>query len=210
MHRRLAAEDGSLGIQVALLILIIVLSLVMYTVFVPTGYMSGLKARAGMNRATDAVVADGDLTGFADRSGTLGMARVENRHPAEGALGAVQVPLRLASVRLSWVTGTGADLGNATVSFTGPGGTEILSRSVSPVLEKPAWAIVRKGSTLPGQAGNGNDLLEPNEVFVLFVYPSAPLPPGTPFSIRIEIPDEDPVTLSRVVPDPVLPSMNLG
>jgi hypothetical protein len=205
-----AAEDGSMSSIIALLILVSILSLVMYTAFISPSYTSGKMARAGMTRITDTVVPDGDLTGYSDLSETLGLARVENLKPSSSALGAVQVPLRLASVRLSWQTGTGADLGNATVTFTGPYGTETLPRSASPVLVKPAWAIVQKGSTLPGQTGNDNDLLEPNERFVIFLYPSTPLPPKTPFTVRLSIPDENPVTLSRVVPDRVTPVMNLG
>jgi hypothetical protein len=205
-----AADDGSLGSVIALLILIILLSLVMYTVFIATGYSSGQSARAGMTRLTDTVVSDAGITGYADLSGTLGPARVENPRPRPSEMGAVLLPLRLASVRLSWQSGTGADLGNATVTFTGPAGSEILPRSRSPVLIKPAWAIMQKSSTLPGQTGNGNELLEPNEIFVLFLYPSDPLPPGSPFTIRIAIPDQDPVVFSRRVPDPVTPAMDLG
>jgi hypothetical protein len=209
MKQRPAAEDGSTSTIIALLFLVMILSLVMYTVFITPSFTSGKMARAGMTRITDAVVPDGGITGYSDLSGTLGPARVQNPRPSKSALGAVLVPLRLASVRLSWETGTGADLGNATVTFTGPSGTEILPRSSQPVLVKPAWAIVRKGSTLPGQTGNGNDLLEPNERFILFIYPSAPLSPKTPFTVHISIPDENPLILSRVVPDPVTPVMDL-
>jgi hypothetical protein len=208
--KRPAAEDGTMATIIALLILVILLSLVGYTAFIATGFSSGQAARAGMTRITDAVVTDGDITGYADLSGLLGPARVENSRPQPSALGAVRIPLRLASVRLSWQSGAGADLGNATVTFTSPERSETLPRSRNPVLVKPAWTIVQKGSALPGQIGNGNDLLEPNEVFVLFVYPSDSLPPGTPFTIRIAIPDQNPVTLRRMVPDPVTPYMNLG
>jgi hypothetical protein len=182
----------------------------MYSLFIIPGYTSGKTARAGMTRITDSVITDGGLTGYADHAGMFGTVRVENPRPSPAELGAVQIPLRLASVRLSWETGSGADLGNATVVLTGPSGTETLPRSGSSVLKKPAWAIVQKGSTLPGQTANRNDLLEPNERFVLFVLPPHPIPPGTPFTIRIAIPDEDPVTLVRIVPDPVTPVMDLG
>jgi hypothetical protein len=210
MKRRPAADDGSMSGILALLIFVSILSLVMYTVFITPSYHSGKTARAGMTRITDTVIAEGDLTGYADLSGMLGPARVENPHPSPSSLGGVLIPLRLDSVRLSWETGTGADLGNATVVFTSPAGSEPLPRSQRPVLVKPAWAVVQKGSTLPGQADNGNDLLEPNERFVLFIYPSAPLPPKTRFTIQVSIPDEKPVTFSSIVPDPVIPVMDLG
>ena len=163
-----------------------------------------------MARITDKVILNGDVTGYADQSGTLGVVRVNNPVPSPHNLGALRVPVKLASVRLNWEEGTGANLGNATVLFTGPEGTETLTGSSGPVLERSSWAIIQKGSILPGQTGNGNDLLEPNEVFVLFIYPRSPLPPKTPFTIEIRIPDRDPLKVTRVVPDPVTPVMDLG
>jgi hypothetical protein len=210
MMRRPAAEDGSLETGFALLILIILLSLVMDTAFISTGYASGTSARAGMTRATDMLVLNGHMIGYSDLTGTLGQVRVNNPRPAPAQLGAVRVPVQLSSLRLAWEPGTGANLGNATVIFTSPAGTETLPGSSGPVLKKPAWAIIQKGSTLPGQSDNGNDLLEPNEVFVLFIYPSAPLPPKTPFRVEIRIPDQNPLVVTRIVPDPVAPLMDLG
>jgi len=210
MKRRPAAEDAYMGTMIALLILIILLSLVMYTAFISLGYASGQSAHAGMARTTDMLVLNGDMIGYSDLSGTLGQVRVTNPHPSPQKLGAVRIPVKLASIRLAWEQGTGANLGNATVIFTSPAGTETLPGSSGLVLEKPAWAIVRKGSTLPGQTGNGNDLLEPNEVFLLFIYPSSPLPPHTPFTVEIRIPDQNPMAVTRMVPDPVTPVMDLG
>jgi hypothetical protein len=210
MNRRYFPDDGSTGSMTALLMLVVILSLVLYTVFIPLSFDSGKTARGEMVRATDALVPDGNIVGYSDASGTMGEVRVNNPHPAPDQLGAVRIPIKLASLRLGWEQGAGADLGNATVSFTSTAGTEILPGSSGPVLEKPSWAIVRKGSRLPGQAANGDTLLEPNEVFVLFIYPSTPLPPGTVFTIDLRIPDEKPMTISRVVPVPVLPVMNLG
>jgi hypothetical protein len=210
MKRQHEADDAYTGITIILLTLVILFSLVMYSLFIPTGYDSGMTARAGMARITDMLVLNGDVIGYADLSGTLGTVRVNNPVSNPDKLGAVQVPVKLASVRLGWEEGTGADLGNATVLFTGPAGTEILTGSSGPVLERSSWAIIQKGSILPGQTGNGNNLLEPNEVFVLFIYPHSPLPQKTPFTIEIRIPDQSPMKVARVVPDPVTPVMDLG
>jgi hypothetical protein len=210
MKQQYEADEAYTGTAIILLTLIILFSLVMYSIFIPTGYDSGTAARAGMARITDMLVLNGDVTGYADLSGTLGTVRVNNPVPSPDKLGAVRVPVKLASVRLGWEEGTGANLGNATVLFTGPAGTETLTGSSGPVLERSSWAIIQKGSILPGQTGNGNDLLEPNEVFVLFIYPHSPLPPKTLFTIEIRIPDQSPMKVTRVVPDPVIPVMDLG
>lgn len=210
MKRYYETDDAYTGTTIILLTLVILFSLVMYSLFIPTGYDSGMTARAGMARITDVLVLNGDVTGYADLSGTLGTVRVNNPVSNPDKLGAVRVPVKLASVRLGWEEGAGADLGNATVLFTGPAGTETLKGSSGPVLGRSSWAIVQKGSILPGQTGNGNDLLEPNEVFVLFICPHSPLPPETPFTIEIRIPDQSPMKVARVVPDPVTPVMDLG
>lgn len=210
MKRQHETDDAYTGTPIILLTLVILFSLGMYSLFIPTGYDSGMTARAGMARITDMLVLNGDVTGYADLSGTLGTVRVNNAISNPDKLGAVRVPVRLASVRLGWEEGTGADLGNATVLFTGPAGTEILTGSSGPVLERSSWAIIQKGSILPGQTGNGNNLLEPNEVFILFIYPHSPLPQKTPFTVEIRIPDQSPMKVARVVPDPVTPVMDLG
>jgi hypothetical protein len=210
MKRENGADDAYTGITIILLTFVILFSLVMYTLFIPTGFTSGTTARAGMTRITDMLVLNGDVTGYADLSETLGVVRVNNPAPSPHQLGAVRVPVKLASVRLNWEEGTGSDLGSATVLFTGPAGTETLRGSSGPVLERSSWAIIQKGSILPGKTGNGNDLLEPNEVFVLFIYPHSPLPPKTPFTVEIRIPDQNPMKVTRVVPDPVTPVMDLG
>ena len=210
MKRQHGADDAYTGTTIILLTLAILISLVMYSLFIPTGFASGATARAGMARITDLLVLNGDVTGYADLSGTLGIVRVNNPVPSPDKLGAVRVPVKLASVRLGWEEGTGANLGKATVLFTGPAGTETLAGSSGPVLQRSSWAIIQKGSMLPGQTGNGNDLLEPNEVFVLFIYPHAPLPPKTPFTVEIRIPDQNPMKVTRVVPDMVTPVMDLG
>lgn len=200
----------SLTTATALLAAAIIFSLLLFTLFIPAGSASGTAARAGMVRVTDTLVLSGDITGYADTGGLFGTVRVDNPAPFPDMLGALLVPVRLASFRLSWEQGTGADLGNATVIFSGPSGTETLAGSSGPVLGRSSWAVIRKGSTLPGRGGNRNMLLEPDEVFVLFICPSKPLPPKTPFTVEIRIPGENPFRFSRVVPESIMPVMNLG
>lgn len=210
MNRQPGTDSAYMTTAIILLVAIMLLALLLYSLFIPSGYTLGTEARSGMARATDTLVLNGDITGYADLPGPYGTVRVDNPRPSPGDLGGFLVPIRLASFRLSWEEGTGADLGSATVFFTGPAGTVPLAGSSGPVLERSSWAVVQKGSTIPGRNANGDLLLEPNEAFVLFVYPPAPLPPGTPFSVEIHIPGENTFRFSRVVPEPVSPVMNLG
>jgi len=210
MEQQHGADDAYTGVTILLLAIVILFSLVMYTLFIPTGFESGKTARAGMVRITDKLVLNGAVIGYADLSGNLGVVRVNNPGATPDNLGGVMVPVRLASVRLGWEEGAGADLGNATVLFTGPDGMETLTGSSGPVLERSSWAIIRKGSILPGKTANGNNLLEPNEVFVLFIFPHTPLPPKTVFTAEIRISDLTSLKVSRAVPDTITPVMDLG
>jgi hypothetical protein len=210
MKLRPEPEDAYLGMVIILLILVILLSLVMYTAFISPSYAFGQDAGAGMKRVADNLVVNDAIAGYADQSGMLGQVQVDNPRPTPSSLGAILLKIQLKSVRLIWQTGTGVDLSRAVVTFTGPAGTETLPGTTRAVLVKPCWKIAEKGSILPGQDDNGNDLLEPNEVFVLFIYPSVPLPPGTPFTLVVDVPEETPLVVSRVVPDPVTPVMDLG
>ena len=95
MKRQHGADDAYTGTTIILLTLAILISLVMYSLFIPTGFASGATARAGMARITDLLVLNGDVTGYADLSGTLGIVRVNNPVPSPDKLGAVRVPVKL-------------------------------------------------------------------------------------------------------------------
>ena len=163
-----------------------------------------------MRVLTDNLVLADDITGYADISGTLGFLPVVSPHPDPTRLGSVQMEIQLASFRLNWEPGTGEDLTKATVTMTSNYGSETLGRKTTVPMIRPGWEIVEKGGMLPGLQANENDILEPNEVFTVFVYPSRPLPPGTSFSVVLSMPDQRSLTVSRTVPVPVTPVMNLG
>jgi hypothetical protein len=118
--------------------------------------------------------------------------------------------LRLASLRLNWVPGSGDDLSRATIVIVTPEGSESLPRRSAAPFVRPGWTITRKGGVLPGTNADADEILEPNEEFSIAVSPSANLPPGTQFSVIISIPDVQPFTISRTVPSPLMPVMDLG
>jgi hypothetical protein len=210
MKNRSLSENGYMGMIIIILVLFILLSLAMFSVLIYPSYFSGKSVYSQGTRLTDNPILSGDVTGYADISGRMGYAEVSNPLPAPAKLGAVQMKIQLDSVRMMWQTGTGVDLGKAKVSFITPSGSEILQKISQQPMTKPGWEIVQKGSTLPGQGDNGNDLLEPNEAFVIFVYPAVPLSSKTPFSVLIQMPDENPIWVNRTVPSPVISVMDLG
>jgi hypothetical protein len=125
-------------------------------------------------------------------------------------LGAVMMTVQLNSLRYVWKPGSGIDLDKSTVLFVSPNGREVVPKNYVQPMQKPGWTIVRKGSTIPYQNADQDNILEPNEAFVLFVYPSVPLPPSTPFTLTLNMPAEDALIVNRTVPVHVSTVMNLG
>ncbi|MDO9324544.1 MAG: hypothetical protein Q7T80_06250 [Methanoregula sp.] len=210
MPREPPSDAGYSLTPVALLGAIILFSLLIFSLLIYPSYFSGKSAYAGLQRTTDHPVLASSVTGYADLSGTLGPLTVVNPRPAPSRLGAVGMKIQLDSVRMGWQTGTGVDLDQTQVIFTTPAGSETLPKNTAVPFTKPGWAIVTKGSTLPYGQANADDILEPNEVFGIFVYPRTSLSPGTPFSVIIRMPDENVLTVNRTVPAPVTAVMVLG
>lgn len=210
MHRQPLSESGYTMLIIALIGAVIIFSLLMFSLLIHRGYFSGKTAYAGLQRVTDNPVLASGVTGYANLSGRLGSVPVANPHPDPSRLGAVSMTIQLDSIRMMWQTGTGVDLDRTQVIFDTPSGSETLPRLPAVPFTKPGWAIVSKGSTLPYGQANANDILEPNEAFVIFVYPRAPIPPGAPFSVIIWMPDENFLTVNRTIPAHISPVMNLG
>jgi hypothetical protein len=196
--------------SIALIGVVIIFSFMIFSLMIYPSYYSGKTAYAGLQRVTDSPVLAAEVTGYADLSGRLGSITVANPRPAPSRLGAVSMTIRLDSYRMMWQSGTGVDLDQTQVIFATPSGSETLTKNSALPFTKPGWMIDRKGSTLPYGQANANDILEPNEVFGIFVYPRTPLPPGTPFSVTIVMPDENVLTVNRIVPAHITPVMDLG
>lgn len=210
MVTRFSPDEASMGVMVGVLAIIILLSLAMYSLFILPGYSNGQNTYAGLNHIADSPVIASNVTGYADISGSLGPITVINTVPDPDKLGAVMMRVQLDSLRYVWKPGAGVDLNKSTVAFITPAGREVVPINSGLPMKKPGWAIVQKGSTIPYQAADQDNILEPNEAFVIFIYPSVPLPPSTPFTITISMPEENQLTLTRTVPVTVNPVMNLG
>jgi hypothetical protein len=210
MIMRFSPDEGSMGIMAGALAIGILLSLAMFSLFIFPGYSGGQRAYSGLNQLADSPVIASNITGYADISGTLGRVQVTNPAPNPDKLGAVLMKVQLDSLRYVWKPGAGVDLDRSTVVFVSPSGREVIPRNNMLPMRKPGWVIVRKGSTIPYQGADQDNILEPNEAFVLFVYPSTPLPPSTPFTVTINLPEETALTVNRTVPMKIKPVMDLG
>lgn len=203
-------DDGYSFSGTGLLAVLILFTLILFSLLIYPSYISGKTAYAGLQRITDNPLLASSVTGYADLTGTLGPVTVVNPRPTSTRLGAVGMRIQLASIRLGWQTGSGIDLDQTRVIFVSPAGSESLTRNTALPFKKQGWAIVSKESMLPFGQANANNIIEPNEAFGIFIYPSTPLSPGTPFSIILQMPDENVITINRTVPAKITTVMNLG
>ncbi|MFA4876484.1 MAG: hypothetical protein WC586_03650 [Methanoregula sp.] len=205
------SESGYLYGFLFVFLAVIVFSLVLFSIFIPMSYFSGQEASSSMNALTDNLALVGSVTGYG------GMPVNPQDYPALKAAGGysglagARLSIRLASLRLTWATGTGDDLTRAIVVVTTPQGSETLPMQESSAsLPRPGWAIVSKNGILPGTSANQNNILEPNELFTILISPSENIPPGTPFTIAMNMPDVQPLSVNRMVPGQVKAVMDLG
>jgi hypothetical protein len=209
MSGRLEEEEGYLSNPIPLLVGVVLISLAMYTLVITPSYFSGQASSASLHSLTDSLALSGSVTGYADLR--AGSENNPSRPAPAGSTGmnGVRLNLKLASLRLEWQAGTGDDLSRATVIVTTPKGSETIPRQFSSPFPRPGWSIVSKNGLLPGTDADRDEILEPNEVFSIVIIPSENLPPGTPFTITIAIPNVQPLTIERVVPSTIRPAMNL-
>jgi hypothetical protein len=207
MCSRNRTEDGYMFLFIAVFVTVIIVSLAMFSLLIHPSYYTGETAHASLKVLTDNLALAGHVMGYADIPANTGIQPVPRTPPG---LTMARLNLRLASLRLNWVPGSGDDLSRATIVIVTPEGSESLPRRSAAPFVRPGWTITRKGGVLPGTNADADEILEPNEEFSIAVSPSANLPPGTQFSVIISIPDVQPFTISRTVPSPLMPVMDLG
>jgi hypothetical protein len=208
MKPRIPADEGSITLYGIILLVVILATLTAFTLLVSPSFSSGTSAYSWFQGSADTMVLTGGMTGYADNSGLLGLVTVVNPSPNPTELGAVQIKLRLDSVRLIIDPSSGVDLDKSTVTFGYPRVSEQLHETSVFPMRKPGWTIAAKSGTLPYQSADADNILEPNEEFTLFVYPSDALPPKTPFAVTVAFANAKEIQVSGLVPAPVAPAMN--
>lgn len=148
----------------------------------------------------------GSVFGFsAMPSGNAGGMVVYPR-PDPCLLGSVQVTVAL------FIGDTGAiDMDRLAVAWSSGGPAEPLQKSDRAPLVCPNWTIVKKYNMLPGQTADEDNLLEPNEQFLIQACPSQAVAPYQSFTLTLH-PEGTavPLPLTRMVPAKVQPVMDLG
>lgn len=89
------------------------------------------------------------------------------KQPDQTKLGAVEMTVSLFIGDMG-----GIDMDKTTVGWVMGGQNEIIKKTSPPTLICPNWTISQKLNMLPGKSADADDILEPNEQFVLFICPS--------------------------------------
>jgi hypothetical protein len=194
---------------VALLAVLIIAVLIIIVTLVVPSFFGGAALGLRTSNVPYAPALAGNIMGYADVPGQIDGVEVNPPSPDPDLLGPVTLPIQIQYFMTTTQAPPSINMNKAEIFVTTPAGTESLFRSNAVPLEKPAWTIAQQNSLTPFVPPNNNDILEPNEIFVILVYPGTAMTPGEPVSILIRIPSQWPLTVNFTVPDPVQSSMVL-
>jgi hypothetical protein len=210
MDWQAAGEDGYSSTAIMLIGGVILISLTLFILAIPSGHSSGQDSSASLTGLTDRLALAGKVTGYADLT-TVPYYDPERLAPiGYTGLQGVQLDLWRASIPHIRQNGTGDDLARATVIVTTPEWNETLPRQYTNPFPRPGWTIVSKTGLIPGTGANDNDILEPGEIFNIYLSPSENLAAGTYYTITIALPNVQPLVIERRVPSKIRPSVDMG
>ena len=176
-----------------LLELIIMIAVVLIITYVLLGvFSSDTPSESGKKEAAGGIIGDfessmenvlarnGPSYGMQDISGTLYDVDIYSYgvHPDE--LGSAAVSIKLVAM-----SGKSIDFNNADLLFKYGNNVERLAYSTGQPLMPGYWVIVQRGSVIPFQKADGDDILENNEMFTLVVNPAITVPANGVFELTL-------------------------
>ncbi|MFA5213804.1 MAG: hypothetical protein WC406_10745 [Methanoregula sp.] len=207
-------EDAVTGLELLIVIAVIIIIIGIALFFhgshktapagVYTGGHQGLLV-SDVRTTGDLLHPVGTIVGFsAINSVQDGVAiRFNPQNPA--ALGAVEMTVALFIGDMG-----GVDMDKMTVGWTMNGQTETIKKTPPPTLICPNWTIAQKLNMLPGQSADRDDILEPNEQFVLLVCPSRGVMSSQQATLTLSpVGDALPLPLPITAPSLIQPIMAL-
>jgi hypothetical protein len=209
MRNRDTTEDALTGLGI--IVLILVLILLVYgalTVFLP---WQGDPQKGGMvhtfaSNSGDLMRHVGPVHVFTAVDGTPSDIAVRYPQPDPGRMGAAELTVALFIGNMG-----GVDFDKVRVVWESDGIAETIPRKDSRPLVCPGWTIAGKYNMLPLKSANGDNILDPNEQFEIFVCPTNTSAPYQQFSLTI-LPSENmaPPIVSATVPPMVQPIISLS
>ena len=193
-------DEGLSGLE--MIIMAIILCVVLYTVgsiaysamSPETHDTSGLIAGA-QNQDKLVLVVSGTAYGIQNDGGEIMGVDLAQKNVSGSEMGSCTIPLKVLVGQM-----TSVDLDNADMVFTYNGNSEKLPYSNNSPLTAPSWTIAQKSSMIPLGSADEDNILEPNEIFTILVYPDANVPSSGKFSVVITPKAVHPLTVNTAVP----------
>jgi len=115
----------------------------------------------------------GTVIGFSAVDTVQNGIAIRYTQPDPAKLGAVLITVSLMIGDMG-----GIDMDKTTVRWMMNGKNEVIKKTSPPTLICPNWTISQKLNMLPGKSADADDILEPNEQFVLIICPSTGVSPN--------------------------------
>jgi hypothetical protein len=209
MRNRHTPEEALTGLGIIVIILVMIL--LVYGVLIVFLPWQGDPHKGGMMHTFASNTGDlmrhvGPVYVLSAVNGMPSDVEVRYPHPDPGQMGASEMTVALFIGNMG-----GVNFDKVRVVWVSGGIAETLPQKDSRPLVCPGWTIAGKYNMLPLKSANGDNILDPNEEFEIFVCPTNTSAPYQQFSLTI-LPSGNmaPPIVSATVPPMVQPIIPLS
>ncbi|MBN1432347.1 MAG: hypothetical protein JW931_06200 [Methanomicrobiaceae archaeon] len=198
--RRDHTRDGLTGLE--MIITIAILLFFMYVAFSAIfGAVGGADKNEGgiiagsVSRESEILVTGGASNGVQDTGGAIMGISLICEDPDPSVMGGCLIPVRLLTGSMGSI-----DMSTAKLTFEYGYNTETPAFTTGTSVSKSSWTIADTSHIIPVMQADEDIYLEPNEIFMLLVYPGNPVPAEKKFSITLSPKNATPLELIYMVP----------
>lgn len=154
------------------------------------------------DETAEILIRDGTCYGAQNKGGVFEGVELIPKEPVSANLGACTIPLRL-----SFGKQISINLEDAVILFrldSDSQNTEELKYSDLRPLPKSSWTIADKSGLIPLASADSDNILEPNEIFTILVYPKFNVEPYQKFSVDFTPKSLNPLNIAFTVPPQII------
>jgi hypothetical protein len=187
MHSKTIHDDAISRLEMIIVILVILAIVYGGITFLTPGAETGSRHQGILqnyvSESGNAMRRVGSVNVFSAVNGSSSGINVEYPHPDPARLGAAEMTVAL------FIGNTGGiDFNNVKVIWETKGVVEKIPRKDIRPLVCPGWTIAKKFNMLPMETANGDNILDPNEQFEIFLCPTNTTAPYQQFTVTINPP----------------------
>jgi len=187
MHPKRMHDDAVTWFEMIAIIIVILVIVYGGLILLPYGTGPGNRHQGILqnyvSESGNAMRRVGSVNVFSAINGSSSGVTVEYPHPDPSRLGATDMTVALFIGNMG-----GIDFDKVNVIWETNGVTEKIPRKDNRPLVCPGWTIAGKSNMLPMETANGNNILDPNEQFEIFVCPTNTTASYQQFTVTINPP----------------------